>query len=54
MIDEEKLASMVAAIHLHKDPSDFITNEEELEMWNRLVVEIGEIVGGGDVPDFSG
>ena len=54
-VDADKLASMVSAIYLHKDPisTGLITNEEEAEAWKSLVVEVEEIVADGGVPYFE-
>jgi hypothetical protein len=53
MIAADKLSSMVAAIYLHKDVEDYVTNQEEMDMWNRLVPEIAAIVEQGEVPSFE-
>jgi len=54
-VDSDKLSSMVAAIHLHKSgpESGLVTNQEELDMWNALVVEVAEIVAAGGVPEYT-
>lgn len=53
MIPADKLSEMVTAIYLHKDVRDYVTNQEEMDMWNQLVPEIAAIVEQGEVPSFE-
>ena len=53
MIAADKLSEMVTAIYLHKDVEDYVTNQEEMDMWNQLVPEIAAIVEQGEVPSFE-
>ena len=53
MIPADKLSSMVTAVYLHKNVEDYVTNQEELDMWNQLVDEVAKIVEAGGVPSFE-